>query len=55
LAGLSEKQRTAVWLVHGFEWTLEETASLLDVSISTVRNHLARGEKKLRKSLGVSA
>ena len=55
LAGLSEKQRTAVWLVHGFEWTLEETAFLLDVSISTVRNHLARGEKKLRKSLGVSA
>lgn len=54
LTRLSESQRTAVWLVHGFEWTLEETASLLDVSVSTVRNHLHRGERKLRKSLGVS-
>ena len=55
LARLSESQRQAVWLVHGFEWTLDETASLLDVSISTVRKHLERGEKKLRKALGVSA
>jgi RNA polymerase sigma-70 factor (ECF subfamily) len=55
LAHLSESQRQAVWLVHGFEWTLEETASLLDVSISTVRKHLERGEKKLRRALGVPA
>jgi DNA-directed RNA polymerase specialized sigma24 family protein len=54
LARLSEKQRTVVWLVHGFEWTLGETASLLGISISTVRNHLGRGEEKLRKTLGVS-
>lgn len=55
LARLSESQRQAVWLVHGFEWTLEETASLLDVSVSTVRKHLERGEKKLRTALGVPA
>lgn len=55
LARLSESQRQAVWLVHGFEWTLEETASLLGVSVSTVRKHLERGERKLRKALGVSA
>jgi DNA-directed RNA polymerase specialized sigma24 family protein len=54
LARLSEPQRVAVWLVLGFGWTLDETASLLDVSISTVRTHLKRGEKKLRKDLGVS-
>ena len=50
---LTEVQRQAVWLVHGFEWTLTETASLLDVSVSTVRKHLERGEKKLRRALGV--
>ncbi len=55
LARLSESQRQAVWLVHGFEWTLDETASLLDVSVSTVRKHLERGEKKLRTALGVPA
>ncbi len=55
LARLSESQRQPVWLVHGFEWTLDETASLLDVSISTVRKHLERGEKKLRTALGVPA
>ena len=55
LAALSEPQRVAVWLVHGFEWTLQETASLLDVSVSTVRTHLERGENKLKQALGVSA
>ena len=53
LGRLSEVQRQAVWLVHGFEWTLTETASLLDVSVSTVRKDLERGEKKLRRALGV--
>ena len=53
LAGLSESQRLAVWLVHGFEWTATEVASLLDVSVSTVRKHLERGERKLRRALGV--
>ena len=54
LARLSEPQRVAVWMVLGFGWTLDETASLLDVSISTVRTHVKRGERKLRKDLGVS-
>lgn len=55
LARLSESQRLAVWLVHGFEWTLDEAASVLGVSVSTLRNHLGRGERKLRKFLGVSS
>jgi DNA-directed RNA polymerase specialized sigma24 family protein len=53
LARLTENQRTAVWLIHGFEWTLDETAQLLNISISSVRKHLARGERKLRGALGV--
>lgn len=54
LSRLTENQRTTVWLIHGFEWTLDETARLLDISISSVRKHLARGERKLRNALGVS-
>lgn len=54
LTRLSDSQRQAVWLIHGFEWTLEETASLLGVSVSSVRKHLDRGERKLRRALGVS-
>jgi Sigma-70, region 4/Fibronectin type III domain len=48
LAALPERQRTCVVLVHGFEWTHQEVATLLGVSVSTVRNHLARGLKRLR-------
>ena len=54
LSRLTEHQRTTVWLIHGFEWSLTETAELLGISISSVRKHLARGERKLRSSLGVT-
>lgn len=54
LRGLSEPQRVAVTLHHCFEWTYEEIADLLDVAVSTVRNHLNRGMRKLRVALGVS-
>lgn len=50
---LSEQQRMAVLLVHGFGWTFREVAELLDVTISTVQTHLDRGMAKLRQSLGV--
>jgi RNA polymerase sigma factor (sigma-70 family) len=53
LVTLSESQRTAVVLRHSFEWTHEEIAELLEVSVSTVRNHLARGMDKLRSGLEV--
>jgi len=55
LAGLPERQRVCVVLVHGFGWTHDEVGSLLDVSVSTVRNHLARGLGRLRHELGVTA
>ena len=55
MARLSPRQRTAVVLVHCYEWTPVEVAGLLDVSVSTVRNHLDRGMKKLRAILEVRA
>lgn len=54
LSRLSAAQRQAVWLVHGYEWKVTEVAAVLAVSVATVRKHLERGEKKLRKALGVA-
>ena len=51
---LSERQRTAVFLVFGLGWTRRETAELLGVSINSVGSHLARGLGKLRDRLGVT-
>ncbi len=52
LANLSERQRTAVMLVHSFEWTLSEVADVLGLSKSSVRNHLERGMESLRREIG---
>ena len=49
---LSERQRVAVMLVHCFEWTLAEVAAALDVSKSTVQQHLERGMTRLRREMG---
>jgi RNA polymerase sigma factor (sigma-70 family) len=51
LAELTEQQRAAVVLVHGFGWTLAEAADVLDVKVSTVRNHVRRGIAKLHAAL----
>lgn len=53
LAELSEMQRQVVYLVEGFGWGLTDTARILDISVSTVRNHLARGLTRLRDVLKV--
>jgi RNA polymerase sigma factor (sigma-70 family) len=53
LTALSESQRTAVVLLHGFEWSEREVAELLNVDRSTVRRHRDRGLDKLRRSLEV--
>ncbi len=52
LASLSEHQRVAVTLVVGFGWKLREVAELLEVSVSTVQNHVDRGMAKLRTRIG---
>ena len=49
---LSESQRTAVLLIHGYEWTYAEVAELLGVSIPTVQKHAERGMAKLRRKMG---
>ena len=53
LAQLSERQRVAVVMIHGYEWTAREVAELLGVDVPTVSTHLRRGLEKLRKRLGV--
>ena len=52
LAGLPERQRVAVTLVYGFEWTLSEVADLLGLKKTSVQNHTERGLSKLRSILG---
>ncbi len=54
LAGLTQRQRIAVVLVHGYGYTLREVADLTGVRSTTVQNHLDRGLARLRASLGVS-
>jgi RNA polymerase sigma-70 factor (ECF subfamily) len=49
---LSESQRTAVLLIHGYQWTLAEVAELLGVSVPTVQKHAERGMAKLRRKMG---
>jgi DNA-directed RNA polymerase specialized sigma24 family protein len=51
LALLPDRQRVAVFLVHGAGWTLAEVADLLEVSPSTVQRHVNRALVKLRRAL----
>jgi DNA-directed RNA polymerase specialized sigma24 family protein len=55
LARLSDRERMAVLLVSGFEWSLAEVAELLGVSKSTAQTHAERGMSKLRAGMGVTA
>ena len=54
LAALPERQRVAVYLIHGCGWRTTEVADLLGVSVSTVRNHTTRGLSRLRRDLKVN-
>lgn len=53
LAALTEQQRVAVVLVHGFDWSLRDVAELMGVTVSTVQTHLERGLGHLRTALEV--
>jgi len=53
LAALSQRQRLAVVLVHGYGYTLREVAELTGIRPTTVQNHLSRGLLRLRSLLGV--
>lgn len=54
LAALTERQRLAVVLVHGYGYTLREVAELTGLRPTTVQNHVARGLRRLRTMLGVT-
>lgn len=54
LVELSESQRAAVVLVHGFGWTLREVAELRGVKVTSVQTHLERGLHRLRAALEVT-
>jgi DNA-directed RNA polymerase specialized sigma24 family protein len=51
--GLSERQRSAVLLVEGFDWTYQEVADFMGLSRSSVQRHVERGMAKLRVALEV--
>lgn len=53
LGRLTNSQRVCVVLIHGFAWTYQEVANLLEVRRSTVQRHVDRGMAKLRSDLGV--
>jgi DNA-directed RNA polymerase specialized sigma24 family protein len=55
LVELSESQRVAVVLVHGFGWTLREVAEFRGVKVTSVQTHLERGLRRLRAALEVTA
>jgi DNA-directed RNA polymerase specialized sigma24 family protein len=53
LLGLSERQRVAVVLRHGFGYTFNEIAATMGISITSVQKHIERGMEKLRRGLEV--
>lgn len=55
LVALTEAQRTAVVLVHGFGWTMKEVGEMTGVKVTSVQNHLDRALKKLRIALKVGS
>jgi RNA polymerase sigma-70 factor (ECF subfamily) len=48
LAKLHRDQRCAVMLVHAYGYRYAEAAALLDIPVSTLKNHLNRGLARLR-------
>jgi RNA polymerase sigma factor (sigma-70 family) len=53
VAELTESQRVAVVLVHGFGWTAREVAELLGVKATTVQTHVERALARLRSAMEV--
>lgn len=48
---LKADQRVAVLMVHGYGFSYRETADVLGVAESAVRNHVHRGMRRLRSDL----
>lgn len=54
LGRLSARQRTAVVLVHAFDWSTGDVAALMGTERSTVQSHLQRGLARLRLEMEVN-
>lgn len=55
LANLGHEERTAVVLVHCFQWSYAEVSELLDLPLHTVSNRIHRGLARLRTDLGATS
>ena len=53
IAGLTEKQRVALLVVHGYGWTVAEVGELLGISSGSAQQHAARGLQKARARMEV--
>jgi RNA polymerase sigma factor (sigma-70 family) len=51
LAQLRPDRRAALLLVYSYHYSYAETAELLGIRVSTVRNHLQRGLRQLRRDM----
>ena len=51
LERLTDDQRVAVLLVHAHGYSYADAAALLDIPVTTLRNHIHRGMKRLRRHL----
>jgi DNA-directed RNA polymerase specialized sigma24 family protein len=51
LLALTERQRTAVWLVHGCQWRHREVADAMGISATAVATHVQRALAHLRARL----
>jgi DNA-directed RNA polymerase specialized sigma24 family protein len=54
LAALPDRQRVAVTLVHGHDWSHADVATVMGVTPSTVSTHVARALAQLRVALEVA-
>lgn len=55
LAALTERQRLAVVLVHGYGYTHREVSELTGIKQTSIQNHVERGLAKLRALMGVTS
>lgn len=53
LSALTDRQRVAVVLIHGFGWKHREVAEMMGISIPAVQKHQERALAHLRSELGV--
>jgi RNA polymerase sigma-70 factor (ECF subfamily) len=51
LSGLSEEQRTTLWMRYAGGWSIEEVAELMSTPVNTVRSRVMAAKRRLRAEL----